>query len=59
MVDVVEGRGGSSKVGNLAGSQACPLGLLMSSFPGHTSAHLGCENRGKGGNKEGTEKSGH
>lgn len=41
--------GGGGKVGNLAGSQACPLGLLMPSFPGHTSAHLGCENGGKGG----------
>lgn len=59
MVEVVEGRGGGSKVGNLAGSQACPLGLLMPSFPGHASAHLGCENRGEGGDKEGTERGRH
>lgn len=39
--------GGVGKVGNLAGSQACPPGLLMPSHPGDTSAHLGCENRGR------------
>lgn len=46
MGEVVGGAVGS-KVGNLAGSQACPLGLLMPSFPGHTSAHLGCESGGE------------
>lgn len=42
-------------MGNLAGSQACPLGLLMPSFLGHNSVHQRCENSGKG---EGTEKGG-
>lgn len=41
---VAAGRGGGSKVGNLASSQAFlfspPLGLFKSSVAGHTSAHL-------------------
>lgn len=55
MVDVVEKRGHCSEVRNLAGFQACPLGLLMPSFPGQTSARLG-RTEGKEETKKGLRK---
>lgn len=42
MDKAVRREGVSGEVGDLAGSQACPLSLLMPSFPGHTSVHWGC-----------------